>query len=126
MIVRAGDGLNVRATPNGPKIVKTLPGGSSVKCDRRKWYYGTCWFHLADNSGWVSGDYLEGWIKEESDGEWKWWYLLKGWNYPKSTHQEINGAMYVFDKDGWMLCNQEVVIDGQTYHLQSWGGAVEV
>ncbi|MDY2938116.1 MAG: hypothetical protein SOT28_07405, partial [Fusicatenibacter sp.] len=40
MIVRAGDGLNVRVTPNGPKIVKTLPGGSSVKCDRRKWYYG--------------------------------------------------------------------------------------
>lgn len=116
-----GGSLNVRNIPNGPVIVKTVANNTNVKCDKRIWYSGTCYFHIV-NSGWVDGHYIEGWVGESN----KWWYVNKGYSYTKNGFQKIDNELYYFDKEGWMLASQDIVVEGQKYRLKSWGGAEKI
>lgn len=118
MWVRAdGSNLNVRNVPNGPTIVAKLADGTQIKCDRRKWVNGTCYFRVVDK-GWVDGHYLEGWVGEDN----KWWYLNPNFTYTKSDWQKILNAWYFFDKYGWMMHDTWLDWKGKRYYLKSWGG----
>lgn len=79
-----------------PISMGELNKGDRIGCDKRRWVGSTCWFHYAD--GWVSGDYLDGWICEAG----KWWYITAGYKYPKNDWKQTGGAWYYFDKEGWM------------------------
>ena len=112
-----GGSLNVRNVPNGPTVVKQLPNNKNIKCDKRIWYSGTCYFHIV-NTGWIDGRYIEGWVGESN----KWWYVNKGYTYKKNNWQKIDGSWYFFDKDGWMMHDTWIEWDGHKYYLRSWGG----
>lgn len=88
--------LNVRTEPIIGSIIKALPKGTKIRCDKRRWVSGECWFHCSD--GWVSGQYLQGWVKESG----KWWYLQAGYKYPRNAWLKVGGAWYHFDGNGWM------------------------
>ena len=108
-----GNNLNVRREPNG-QIIGELNKGDRIGCDKRRWVGSTCWFHYAD--GWVSGDYLDGWICEAG----KWWYITAGYKYPKSAWKQIGGAWYYFDANGWMMTGW-IQDNKKWYYLKSSG-----
>ena len=131
--------LNVRTTPNGETIVKKLNKGDRIGCDKRCWVDGICWFHY--NEGWVSGQYIEGWIKENNN----WWYVTKGYKYSRNTWQKIGGSWYFFDSNGfrvtgWLTWKEEkyyldpktgvmktgwVKLDNSWYYFKSSGAMVK-
>ncbi|QJU17721.1 hypothetical protein HL650_10090 [Blautia pseudococcoides] len=108
-----GNNLNVRREPGG-QIIGELNKGDRIGCDKRRWVGSTCWFHYAD--GWVSGDYLDGWICEAG----KWWYITAGYKYPKSAWKQIGGAWYYFDANGWMMTGW-IQDNKKWYYLKSSG-----
>ncbi|MEY8536768.1 hypothetical protein AALH30_25175, partial [Blautia pseudococcoides] len=108
-----GNNLNVRSEPGG-QIIDELNKGDRIGCDKRRWVGSTCWFHYAD--GWVSGDYLDGWICEAG----KWWYITAGYKYPKSAWKQIGGTWYYFDANGWMMTGW-VQDNKKWYYLKASG-----
>lgn len=113
-LVLTGSDVNVRTEPETGSIKKSLSKGTVIRCDKRRWVNGSCWFHYAD--GWVSGKYLEGWVKESN----KWWYLCAGYTYPKSAWKQVGKTWYYFDASGWMKTGW-LQIGDKWYWLKSSG-----
>ena len=90
-------------------IITSLPQGSFIKVSKKVNINGTWWFYVTDKKGWVSGKYLEGWIKESNN---RWWYLTEGYTYPAGVVKTINGKNYIFDKEGWMVTSNRINAQG--------------
>lgn len=95
-----GSNVNVRSTPQTGSIVKQLNTGAVIQATGRVLINGDPWFHFAD--GWVSGQYVQGWVKDYNDNN-RWWYVEKGYKYPVSTWKTIAGKDYCFGTDGYLF-----------------------
>ena len=51
---------------------------------------------------WISGNYVQGWVKDYNDNN-RWWYVEKGYIYPKSEWKTIAGKDYCFGPDGYLF-----------------------
>lgn len=98
--------LNCRASaPNG-NIKKRYHVGDMVDVNRYTFCGGAYWFKT--NSGWISGNYITGWVKDEStDIHNQWWYLT-GSKKSESAYGinqilDIDGVPYIFKQNGYAL-----------------------
>lgn len=73
LTVRA-DSLNVRSGPQLYDFVKSVKAGEVVQATERALISGDPWFHISD--GWISGKYVEGWVKDNNNNN-SWWYVEK-------------------------------------------------
>lgn len=100
--------LNIRKTPVDGNVVGCYKSGDLVMCTAKFMASdGKYWFKTP--KGWCCSHYFEGWLKE-SNG--RWWYIQKGYTYPKSTVKVIDGGTYAFDKNGWMIEASDINNDG--------------
>ena len=98
-------------------IIRDAPGGKDTggryyKGDRiaplKKALSGSeRWFET--DRGWISADYLQGWILEDG----RWWYLQPGYIYPTGRLEIIDGKCYSFDYAGWMITGDRIQPDGE-------------
>ena len=96
-----GTNVNVRTSPNtNASIVKKLNTGAEIQASSRVLINGDSWFHFSD--GWISGNYVQGWVKDYNDNN-RWWYVEKGYIYPKSEWKTIAGKDYCFGPDGYLF-----------------------
>ena len=96
-----GTNVNVRTSPNtSATIVRKLNTGASVQATGRILINGDPWFHIAD--GWISGDYVQGWVKDYNDNN-RWWYVEKGYAFPISVWKTIAEKDYCFGMDGYLF-----------------------
>lgn len=101
-------------------IIRTFPGGADtgkryakdqrVHPLRKCFAAGAPWIQTAD--GWISGNYLEGWLRQDG----RWWYMQSGYTYLHDTVSQIDGQVYAFDSDGWMITADRIAEDG---HIQN-------
>ena len=107
-------GLCILASPT--LIIRTIPGGADsgrrynngehVQPLRKCFVNGKPW--IETSLGWISGEYVGGWIWQDG----RWWYVLKGYKYLHDTVCRIDGQLYAFDSDGWMLTADRIAEDG--------------
>ena len=64
LTVRANN-LKVRKTPQMGDSVRTLQEGAVVQATERALISGDPWFHI--NDGWISGKFVEGWVKDNNN-----------------------------------------------------------
>ena len=96
-----GTNVNVRTSPNtNAFIVKKLNTGAEIQASSRVLINGDPWFHFSD--GWINGNYVQGWVKDYNDNN-RWWYVEKGYIYPKSEWKTIAGKDYCFGLDGYLF-----------------------
>lgn len=107
MVEVTASSLIIRDAPLGNDTGKRYKRGQRITPLEKLFANGKPWFRT--NDGWVSAEYLEGWIKEDG----KWWYLMAGYTYPAGKLQVIDGAAYCFDYNGWLITCDRVKADGQ-------------
>lgn len=92
------DALNIRSGPGTSyNVVGVLTKGTLVESDAKS----GDWFRIG--SGWISRNYVCGWIKEpQTDPRLNYWYIDNG-KYPINCIKTINGCDFAFDKNGWMI-----------------------
>ena len=105
LIVEANS-LNIRKEPStSASTVGSLAKGKAIYPEIKTTIDGKYWFQI--DSGWVSGSYVTGWIKQFD----KWWYLDNG-VCPTFCLKEIDDEIYAFDKDGWLITSDRIDEDG--------------
>lgn len=95
-----GTDVRVRTAPVSGIVLKSLNTGAAVQAVARTLIDGEPWFAI--NGGWVSGKYVQGWVKDNNDNN-CWWYVEKNYTYPKSEWRNIAGADYCFGPDGYLF-----------------------
>ena len=103
-------GLNCRASySTSSNIVATLTKGTYVKPTKKVNVNGTWWFYIPEKNGWISGKYIEGWLKEANG---RWWYVMENYSYPYNIIKNIENKDYIFDRDGWMVTSNRINASG--------------
>lgn len=118
-----GSGVRVRKSQNSDAgIIKVLSAGEVVNA-RGRIAGGDPKIHI--NEGWISASYVEGWIKDYNDNN-RWWYLERGYYYPKREWRTIGGRDYCFGKDAYLFVNCYIKssVSG-TYYWVNNNGAYE-
>ena len=100
--------LNVRNIPSTKaigdtksKIVTTIKNAETIQPIYKAFdSEGKRWYYIENKKGWVSGNYFEGWIKEQDGG---WWYLLDGGTWYAHCVAVIDGKAYAFGDNGYMI-----------------------
>lgn len=116
--VEPNDCLNIRCFPVTGSKKGELHNGEAVYPDRKTFVKGTAWYYLPDKNGWISAKYLDGgWIYESTaSSPYKWWYIHKNYTCTRQDIEIIEGKIYRFDVDGYMLENMAGV-----YHINENG-----
>ena len=99
--------LVVRNAPGGSDAGARYHRGERVAPTEKAMYGSERWFRT--NKGWISADYLQGWILENG----QWWYLQPAYTYPTGKLQIIENKCYCFDFNGWMITNNRIKEDGE-------------
>jgi len=110
--------LNVRNLPTSKKskIIKTLKAGTVVHPVYKTFdSEGKRWYYIESEQGWISGNYLEGWIKEQDGG---WWYLLIGGTWYAGCIAVIDGKAYAFNDNGYMATEPFMAYPDKNGELQ--------
>ena len=92
-----GSGVRVRTAPNtSSSVLKNLSEGEVVKARGRIAGRNNPWFHIAE--GWISGNFVKGWVKDYNDNN-RWWYVERDYKYAKAEWKNISGKEYCFVND---------------------------
>jgi len=103
--------LNVRKAPSTDStIVKSLKRGTKVSSKAKAKVGETWWFNIGKDQ-WISGKYIEGWIKETTDDNQS-WYVKLGYTYDTNKVVSIGGKQYIFDKNGYRVEASRLAADG--------------
>lgn len=99
--------LNVRSTPPSGNVVSELINGERVYPDKKCFINGIPWYHLPDKNGWISAKYIDGgWVYETTiSSPYKWWFIHKNYTCTIQDIEVIDGKIYKFDQDGYMIEN---------------------
>lgn len=104
--LRTTAALNCRAqAPNGT-VLSTYQDGAEVKVTHYVYVgsgnAGAYWFKT--DRGWISGNYLRGWVRNETtDPHNMWWYMTGSGGYYRDGIKTIDGHEYLFKPDGYAL-----------------------
>ena len=98
--------LNCRSVAATGSIVKTYAANTQVEVSRYVFKNGAYWFKTVD--GWISGNYVCGWVKVTStDVHNQWWYLTGSKEsktaYYYDTIAVIDNCRYLFKPNGYAL-----------------------
>lgn len=96
--------LNIRETPVDGRVIGSAERDEVIHCTEQSYTGGAYWFR--GPSGWMSGRYLRGWIKQYG----AWWYT-PGNGEPYAADTVIND--YVLDHEGWMVTPERMAADGK-------------
>ena len=99
--------LIIRDAPGGKDTGGRYYKGEKIAPLKKALSGSKRWFET--DRGWISADYLQGWI---SEGE-RWWYLKPGYTYPAGGLEIVEGKCYCFDYNGWMLTRDRIQDDGE-------------
>lgn len=106
MKVVAVGGLNVRSgAGTHAEVVGSVGYGTTLHLSKQTLVGNTYWFYCPAERGWLSGNYLQGWIKQ--DGQY--WYMKGNGTYAKSEIVDD----YILDKNGWMITPDRLASDGK-------------
>lgn len=108
--------INVRDYPVTGNVVYTLKNGARIYPTKKTYINGSPWIYIGN--GWISANYVEGWIKE-NDG--RWWYVMKDYSWVSSGKQTIDDVDYYFDADGYLVENKMFELDGEKVYVK-YGG----
>ena len=118
LIVEA-DTLNIRSLPSTEsEVIGQYHDGDHIKPTYKAFdERGVRWYYVPDKNGWVSGNYLKGWIQEENG---QWWYLLKEGTWYTGDVYVIDNVSYGFDDAGYMMTEPFTVVPDANgaLHLQ--------
>ena len=98
--------LNCRSNPSTGNVVKVYNANTEVDVSRYIFDNGSYWFKTKD--GWISANYVKGWVKVDSgDIHNEWWYLTGSKDsktaYGINQILNINGVNYLFKPNGYAL-----------------------
>ncbi len=96
------DSLNVRSTPATGDVISSKPRGSKIYPTLKTFVNGAPWVFDPDTKGWLSAEYMEGWMLEKTYDN-KWWYVENGYTYQTNIIKQIDGVSYFFDASGYMF-----------------------
>lgn len=128
--VTAEDALNVRNIPSlkaigdiKSKVIGTIKKATYIKATFKAFDdRGVRWYYIEDAKGWISGNYLEGWIQENPDKNAgtlnEWWYLLNGGGFYSHCVAVIDGKPYAFGDNGYMITEPVTVYPDASGALQ--------
>ena len=107
-IIIQASSLNVRELPTtDSKAVGSLKYGDSVRPTYKTFdNRGVRWYYIPEKNGWISGNYVKGWIQEENG---RWWYALNGGGWTSGDVCVIDGVAYAFDDGGYMITEPVMV-----------------
>ena len=93
--------LNVREAPStSAVIIRSVENGERLFPEYKAFdEKGTRWYYIPAKGGWVSGNYLEGWLLESNN---RWWYMTEDGGWYAGDVYAIDGYSYGFDDDGYM------------------------
>jgi len=69
------------------------------------------WFKIGVDQ-WISAAYTKGWIKETSNGDWRYQKEVTTFTWAKKEVLTINGLDYAFNKNGYMIESGDIKSDG--------------
>ena len=117
--------LNVRHSPGKDGYVLSKLGKYQCVFPTKKTFIdGNPWFYFPELKGWCSGLYFEGWVQEKDAGN-RWWYMLEGYKYPVNQILGIDGQMYYFDANGYMLVGTIELSTDDDGHIKPESGALQ-
>jgi len=97
-----GTDISIRDFPDTEgELLRKLSTGSNITATSRVTVNGTPWFYIG-NKNWISGNYVQGWVKDYNDNN-RWWYLEKNYSYPSKTWKNISEKDYCFGKDAYLF-----------------------
>lgn len=108
------DSLNIRTTPKTGNVIGSYKFGDRVYPFNKVFVGNDVWYQT--DKGWISANYVEGWIKEDND---LWWYIQKGYNYIKNDWARIDGLWYYFDEEGYAIQNNWKLINRHWYYFNN-------
>lgn len=110
--VRKDPGLDAAKVPD-----KLLKQNDSIFPTLKAFVNGTPWVYDG-NYGWVSANYVEGWIQEHTNNN-KWWYVQEGYTYPVNQVKVIDDIPYFFDSSGYMFIGTLIIKTDESGALKS-------
>lgn len=99
-LICVASSLNIRSYPGTGSVVGSIKKGEAAFPTEKAFIDGKPWYHIS--SGWISANYLTGWVQEK-DHDNKWWYLLSGYTYYTDRIVTIGGSRYFFGSDGYLF-----------------------
>lgn len=102
-------------------LLSKVNTGDKITAINRVLVNGKPWFYIK-NKGWISGDYVQGWVKDYNDNN-RWWYVKKGYQCPTSVWEQIDGKYYCFGKDGYLFveCYIKSEVENKYYWVDDDG-----
>ena len=98
--------LIIRSTPKGVDTGQRYKNGEKVEPIEKCFADNEPW--VRTDKGWISGRYIQGWILQGG----RWWYVLPGYTFYRSSVENINGRDYCFDREGWMVTSDRITDNG--------------
>ena len=98
--------LIVRSTPKGVDTGQRYKNGDKVEPIEKCFADNEPW--IRTDKGWISARYVQGWVLQNG----RWWYVLPGYTFYRSSVENINGRDYCFDREGWMVTSDRITDNG--------------
>lgn len=103
--------LIIRSTPKGVDTGQRYKNGEKVEPIEKCFADNEPW--VRTDKGWISGRYIQGWILQGG----RWWYVLPGYTFYRSSVENINGRDYCFDREGWMVTSDRITDNGNIIYI---------
>ena len=100
----------MEVTPNENPIKAASSGFNGFVKENGKWYF------------YVNNVQKKGWIEYKGNK----YYIINTYELPQNMWRKINGYLYYFNKDGIMIKDQRISIDGKEYQFDQNGHMVNL
>ena len=100
----------LEVTPNENPIKVASSGFNGFVKENGKWYF------------YVNNVQKKGWIEYKGNK----YYIINTYELPQNMWRKINGYLYYFNKDGIMIKDQRISIDGKEYQFDQNGHMVNL
>ena len=100
----------LEVTPNENPIKAASSGFNGFVKENGKWYF------------YVNNVQKKGWIEYKGNK----YYIINTYELPQNMWRKINGYLYYFNKDGIMIKDQRISIDGKEYQFDQNGHMVNL
>jgi nlpC/P60 family protein len=100
----------LEVTPNENPIKASSSGFNGFVKENGKWYF------------YVNNVQKKGWIEYKGNK----YYIINTYELPQNMWRKINGYLYYFNKDGIMIKDQRISIDGKEYQFDQNGHMVNL
>lgn len=119
--LRVTSTINIRKTPGTDgEVIGYYTDKYRIIPTEKTFIDGKPWYHT--DKGWISANYLEGWVQEECG---RWWYMHPGYKFTVNGWEEIDSIWYYMDDTGYIAQNQWIQWADAWYYLDENGYMVK-